>query len=178
MCRIIVYLGLQQCCVHRSVTVCCPLILSRLKSRLLHTNMCVHTTLKFEPNHWIVVRKHFRTLMSSFTEIHKLWKYQFAKEKFPHSFSRLFLSHSFFYPRHKGEGVVCVLCARDIRHRDVLSHFQLRDHWMACNTSASALYRCAAPRMQSRDWFAHWLIHMSWTGRLDASPAPYQNVTG
>ena len=115
---------------------------------------------QFQPNHTIVVTKHFRTLTSSFTEIHELGKYQFSKEKFPHSFS-LLLSVSFFYPRHREGGARCVLCARDIRHGDVLPHLELRDHWMAYNTSASALYRCVAPRMQSRDWFAHWLIHMS-----------------
>jgi len=111
MYRIVVYLGLQQCCVHRSVTVCCPLIMSRLKSRLLYTNSCRHTTLKFQPNHWIVVRKHFRTLMSGFTEIHKLWKYQFAKEKFPHSFSLLF-PLSFLSTTQGGGGGMCAVRAR------------------------------------------------------------------
>ena len=113
MYRIIVYLGLQQCCVHRCVTVCCPLIVSRLKYRLLHTNSCRHTTLKFQPNHWIVVRKHFRTLTTSFTQIHKLWKYQFAKEKFPHSFSLLLSLSLFFIHDTRGRGwYVC--CAREI----------------------------------------------------------------
>ena len=68
---------------------------------------------QFQPNHTIVVTKHFRTLTSSFTEIHELGKYQFSKEKFPHSFS-LLLSVSFFYPRHRGRGGRDVCCAREI----------------------------------------------------------------
>lgn len=97
-----------------------------------------------------------------FTEICELGKYLFSKEKFPHSFASFPPSFSlpFFSTAEVGGWFVFVPCARDIQNGD-LSHLKLHDHWMACNTSASAPYRCAAPRMLSRDSSAHWLIHMS-----------------
>jgi len=48
MYRIVIYLGVKQCSVHRSVTVCCTVIVSRLKSRLVYSSSCSHTTLNFQ----------------------------------------------------------------------------------------------------------------------------------
>lgn len=95
--------------MHRSVTACCTLVVSRLKSRLLYTNSCPHTTLNFQPNHRIVVGKHFRTLLTSYTQKYTSFgNISLLKKNFLTPFFSLFFIHD-----TRGRGwYVC--CAREI----------------------------------------------------------------
>lgn len=149
-------LGLQQCSVRRPI----PNVVPWWCPGLLSWNSCRrHNYTRVTPIHWVVVRKHF-TFFAHWCRVSqkytRLENINSVKKNFLTPFC---FSVSFFYQRRGGGGCR----ARDIGCRN-LSHLNLRDHWMAYNTSASAPSRRAAPRIRSRDWFAHWLIHMS-TGR-------------